>query len=120
MPRIQSGALLAAVALAGCGGDGSHATGAGAKVFKDARCGSCHTLQAAKSRGQVGPDLDQLKPAYDVVVRQVSNGGNGMPSFAGRLSATQIRSVAAFVASSTKRSQAAEPSFHPDRTKLAG
>src|SRR5919202_4550291 len=117
MPRIQSGALLAAVALAGCGGSGSKATGARAKVFKDARCGSCHTLQAAKSHGQVGPDLDQLKPQYDAVVRQVSNGGNGMPSFSARLSTRQIRDVAEFVSTSTKHTTAI--AFKPDNKKLA-
>ena len=40
---------------------------AGAKVFASAGCGSCHTLAAAKSSGQVGPNLDQAQPGYDQV-----------------------------------------------------
>ena len=71
---------------------------AGAKVFASAGCGSCHTLAAAKSGGQVGPNLDDAKPSYDVVVDKVTNGGGGMPAFGGQLSEQQIRDVAAFVA----------------------
>jgi mono/diheme cytochrome c family protein len=71
---------------------------AGAKVFASAGCGSCHTLAAAKSGGQVGPNLDDAQPGYDVVVAKVTDGGGGMPSFGGQLSKQQIRDVAAFVA----------------------
>jgi cytochrome c oxidase subunit II len=35
----------------------------GKTVFVNNGCGACHTLQAAKSTGKVGPDLDKL-PAY--------------------------------------------------------
>jgi mono/diheme cytochrome c family protein len=73
---------------------------AGAKVFASAGCGSCHTLAAANSSGQVGPNLDAAKPGYDTVVVMVTNGGGGMPSFGGQLSKQQIRDVAAFVATS--------------------
>ena len=73
---------------------------AGAKVFASASCGSCHTLSAAKSSGQVGPNLDDAKPGYDTVLAKVTNGGGGMPSFGGQLSAQQIRDVAAYVATS--------------------
>ena len=71
---------------------------AGAKVFASAGCGSCHTLAAAKSSGQVGPNLDDAQPGYDLVVDKVTNGGGGMPAFGGQLSEQQIRDVAAFVA----------------------
>jgi mono/diheme cytochrome c family protein len=72
---------------------------AGAKVFASAGCGSCHTLAAAKSSGQVGPNLDDAKPGYDVVVAKVTDGGGGgMPAFGGQLSEQQIHDVAAFVA----------------------
>jgi len=71
---------------------------AGAKVFASAGCGSCHTLAAAKSSGQVGPNLDDAQPSYDVVVPKVTDGGGGMPAFGGQLSEQQIRDVAAFVA----------------------
>jgi mono/diheme cytochrome c family protein len=76
---------------------------AGAKVFASADCGSCHTLAAAKSSGQVGPNLDAAKPGYDVVLGKVTNGGGGMPAFSGQLSEQQIRDVAAYVATSAGR-----------------
>jgi len=71
---------------------------AGAKVFGSAGCGSCHTLAAAHASGQVGPNLDQLRPGFATVQDKVTNGGGGMPPFSGQLSEQQIRDVAAFVA----------------------
>jgi len=74
---------------------------AGKAVFASAGCSGCHTLKAAGSTGNVGPNLDQLKPAYATVVHQVENGGGAMPAFKGQLSQTQIDDVSAFVATST-------------------
>ena len=71
---------------------------AGAKVFASAGCGSCHTLAAANTSGQVGPNLDEAHPSFGTVQVMVTNGGGGMPSFKGQLSEQQIRDVAAFVA----------------------
>ena len=76
------------------GGEGDAA--AGAAVFS-ANCASCHTLAAAGSNGMVGPNLDDLKPSYDQVLNQVTNGGGGMPAYAGTLSETDIQNVAAYV-----------------------
>ena len=49
--------------VAGCGTGGPTKGGnasAGKKLFvADARCGSCHTLKDAGSRGTVGPNLDE-------------------------------------------------------------
>ena len=73
---------------------------AGEKVFGAAGCGSCHTLAAAKSSGQVGPNLDDAQPGYETVLTKVTSGGGGMPSFDGQLTEQQIRDVAAFVATS--------------------
>lgn len=69
----------------------------GAALFTQ-NCASCHVLAAAHSTGTVGPNLDQLKPSQAVVVRQVTDGGNGMPAFGGRLSPAQIDAIAAYVA----------------------
>ncbi|MFL5964825.1 MAG: c-type cytochrome [Gaiellaceae bacterium] len=74
---------------------------AGKAVFASAGCGACHTLKAAGATGTVGPNLDQLKPAYDRVVHQVEVGGGPMPAFKNTLSAKQIQDVAAFVVAST-------------------
>ncbi len=70
---------------------------AGAAVFSSAGCGGCHTLAAAGSAGAVGPNLDDLKPSYDAVLKQVTNGGNGMPAFSGTLSEADIQNVSAYV-----------------------
>jgi mono/diheme cytochrome c family protein len=72
----------------------------GKQVFASAGCGGCHTLKAAGSSGNVGPNLDQLKPSEPVVQHQVEVGGGAMPAFKGRLSDAQIKAVAQFVSSS--------------------
>jgi mono/diheme cytochrome c family protein len=76
---------------------------AGASVFKSAGCGSCHTLKAAGANGQIGPNLDTARPDFETVRSKVEQGGGGMPSFSGQLSADQIRDVAAFVATEAGR-----------------
>jgi plastocyanin len=50
----------AAVVLAGCGSDvkGEHADLVKGKQLFVQRCGACHTLARAGTRGTVGPDLD--------------------------------------------------------------
>jgi mono/diheme cytochrome c family protein len=74
---------------------------AGKAVFASAGCGGCHTLKAAGASGNVGPNLDQLKPPEDRIVHQVEVGGGPMPAFKGQLSEQQIHDVAAFVYAST-------------------
>jgi mono/diheme cytochrome c family protein len=76
---------------------------AGEAVFASAGCGGCHTLEAAGSSGNVGPNLDEAKPDAALVVDRVTNGKGVMPSFKGQLSEKQIQDVAAYVASSTQR-----------------
>jgi len=69
----------------------------GGQVFASAGCGGCHTLAAANSGGNVGPNLDDLKPDFATVQNQVQNGGGGMPSFGGDLSPAEIDAVARYV-----------------------
>ena len=71
---------------------------AGGAVFRSAGCSNCHTLAAANAHGQIGPNLDRLKPGYEQVRLQVQDGGSSMPSFKGQLTPVQIRNVAAYVA----------------------
>jgi mono/diheme cytochrome c family protein len=71
---------------------------AGGTVFRVAGCGSCHTLNAAGATGQIGPNLDDLRPSFQQVRAKVESGGGGMPSFRGDLTTKQIGDVAAFVA----------------------
>ena len=69
------------------------------KAIFTANCSSCHTLSAAGASGQIGPNLDNLKPSESRVVGQVNKGGGAMPAFAGQLSPAEIKAVAAYVAS---------------------
>jgi mono/diheme cytochrome c family protein len=125
-------ALAAAfLLLAGCGGGGGARkptaapakSGPGARLFTSAGCGGCHVLAAARTHGDVGPDLDRLQPTFAVVQRQVRDGGGGMPPFAGKLSAAQIQMLAAYVSGATAASAAKKLSvaaaFKPDATKVA-
>ena len=76
----------------------------GLKVFNNkAQCGMCHTLQAAGSEGQIGTNLDQLKPLMPQVVSAVTNGIGVMPSFEGMLSSEEIEAVSYFVSTSTNQ-----------------
>jgi len=75
---------------------------AGEAVFASAGCGGCHTLEAAGSSGEVGPNLDEAKPDHALVVDRVTNGSGVMPAFEGQLDDKQIQDVAAFVVASTQ------------------
>jgi mono/diheme cytochrome c family protein len=127
-PGVIAALLLGVLALAGCGAEGVasptpktvigtvataptfpivpafHLKGdpkKGSSVFSSAGCGSCHTLAAAHATGTIGPNLDALKPDYQAVTAQVTNGGSAMPAFKKTLSTQQIADVAAFVVTST-------------------
>jgi mono/diheme cytochrome c family protein len=71
----------------------------GRQVFVSS-CGSCHTLAAAGTSGQLGPNLGQVSLTAAQVASQVRQGGGSMPAFADRLSPAEIQAVAAFVAKS--------------------
>ncbi len=65
-----------------------------------AQCGMCHALQAAGSEGQIGPNLDQLRPSIPQVIAVVTNGIGVMPPFEGILSSEEIEAVAYFISAS--------------------
>jgi mono/diheme cytochrome c family protein len=49
-------------------GEGGAAEGdpaAGEQIFSDATCNTCHTLEAAGSTAEVGPNLDEALPGQD-------------------------------------------------------
>jgi mono/diheme cytochrome c family protein len=81
------------------GGGGGGAAPDGKSVFAKAGCSACHTLKDAGATGNVGPNLDQLKPSEAAVEKQVTNGGGGMPAFKSQLSAAEIKAVAKYVSS---------------------
>ena len=76
----------------------------GLEVFNNkAQCGMCHTLKAAGSEGQIGINLDQLKPLMPQVIMAVTNGNGVMPAFEGMLSSEEIEAVSYFVSTSTNQ-----------------
>jgi mono/diheme cytochrome c family protein len=125
-------AIGLAVAAVGCGGSAAKpaatpasVSDAGVELFVQAGCGSCHTLAAARAGGQIGPNLDQLKPDAATVARQVRSGGGAMPSFRDQLSSKQIDDLAAYVArvAGTKGTRGMPDSvaatFRPTSTKVS-
>jgi mono/diheme cytochrome c family protein len=131
MRRLAAPALLLAVFVltaAGCGGKGSSSSSSGdkaagsgtpgEKVFSTAGCANCHTMEAAGAKGTIGPNLDVLRPNEQTVKRQVTNGGNGMPSFKSKLSPTEIQQVAAFVSTAAGTGRAGKVSFEPNDQKV--
>jgi hypothetical protein len=105
--------LVLLLGLAACGGGDNDAAepGAGAtapaegtdtrrgrRSLRPRAAGAATRWQPPMPPGGGGPDLDDLQPSFETVVRQVTNGGGGMPAFEGDLTEKQIRDVAAFVA----------------------
>ena len=77
------------------------ATGAGnaaaGKTIYASNCSTCHGADGHGGNG--GPDLTSIPSAkdYQTVLKQVENGGGGMPAFKGTLSQQQINDVATYV-----------------------
>ena len=68
-----------------------------------ANCASCHTLADADSEGQIGPNLDMLKPNMMRVLNAVTMGIGVMPAYEGQLSYEEIEAVSYYVSKSTKK-----------------
>ena len=76
----------------------------GLKVFNNkAMCGACHVLKAAGSTGNIGPDLDSLKPSEEQVRDVVTQGFGVMPAFGeeGLLTSEEIDAVSYYVTNSS-------------------
>ena len=76
----------------------------GLDIFNNkAMCSSCHVLKAAGSSGDIGPDLDDLKPLEEQVRGVVTEGLGVMPAFGeeGILSKEEIDIVSFYVANSS-------------------
>ena len=75
----------------------------GLEVYNNkAQCGVCHVLQSAGSEGQIGPNLDQLKPTIHRIISVVTNGIGVMQAWEGILTHEEIEAVAYYVFNSTK------------------
>jgi len=76
----------------------------GLEIFNNkAMCGICHVLKAAGSTGNIGPDLDSLKPSEEQVRDVVVEGLGVMPAFGeeGLLTSEEIDAVSYYVAHSS-------------------
>jgi len=62
-----------------------------------ASCSTCHTLKDAGSEGQIGPNLNDIRPEKIVVMNAVTNGIGVMPAYEGELSEDEIEAVSYYV-----------------------
>jgi mono/diheme cytochrome c family protein len=110
--RLAAVAVLAALALAGCGQSSDQADLVnGKKLFiGKGTCGSCHTLQRAGTKGNQGPNLDEAftnarssgfgDSGIEGVVRdQIAHPRRGSIMPANLVSGDDRRDVAAYVGS---------------------
>ena len=76
----------------------------GKTIFlEQGNCVACHTLADAKANGEIGPNLNQIKPDIGRVVSAVTNGIGIMPPYAGTLSEQEIQAVAHYVSISANQ-----------------
>ena len=66
----------------------------------DGNCATCHTLEDANSYGNIGPNLNEIKPDIMRIITAVTNGIGVMPAYEGELSAEEIKAVAIYVSQS--------------------
>jgi mono/diheme cytochrome c family protein len=104
---VPNGGTAPATSEDGGGGGGSTGQGnakLGVLIWHEQGCVNCHELAdagigATGRAGVVGPNLDEAKPSYDLVVERVTNGKGEMPSFSEQLLPSEIQDVAAYVSS---------------------
>ena len=65
--------------------------------LEQGNCATCHTLADAKSNGNIGPNLNQIKPDLVKVVNTVTKGIGVMPPYKDILSSEEIEAVAHYV-----------------------
>jgi len=63
-------------------------------------CSTCHTLADANSDGQIGPNLNDIRPDKKWVINAVTYGIGVMPAFEGQLTSEEIEAVAHYVSTS--------------------
>lgn len=66
---------------------------------KPVACAVCHTLADAGSAGTIGPNLDELHPNKEQIVKVMMEGMGAMPSFAESLSDEEREAIATYVSS---------------------
>ena len=75
----------------------------GKAIFlEQGNCAACHTLLDAGSDGNIGPNLNEIRPDIMRVIAAVTNGIGVMPSFEEILTIDEINSVAHYVYTATE------------------
>ena len=76
----------------------------GKDVFMNkAVCSTCHVLADSGSNGQIGPNLNHIRPSKMRVIDVVTNGIGVMPSYQGELTIEEIEAVAHYVSLSSNQ-----------------
>ena len=66
-------------------------------------CSTCHILADAGSEGQIGPNLNEIRPEKITIINAVTNGIGVMPAYEGQLSTEEIEAVAHYVSISANQ-----------------
>ena len=76
----------------------------GLEVYNNkAQCGVCHTLRAAGSVGDIGPNLDQINVQMSQIIYAVTKGIGVMPPWEDILTNEEIEAVAYYVFNNTNK-----------------
>ena len=76
----------------------------GKKIFlEEGNCAACHTLSDAGSEGNIGPNLNEIRPEINRVIAAVTNGIGVMPAYEGLLTEDEIKSVSYYVSEAAEK-----------------
>ena len=76
----------------------------GKKIFlEEGNCATCHTLSDAGSEGNIGPNLNEIRPEINRVIAAVTNGIGVMPAYEGLLTEDEIKSVSYYVSEAAEK-----------------
>ena len=76
----------------------------GKKIFlEQGNCAACHILLDAGSEGNIGPNLNEIRPDIMRVILAVTNGIGVMPAYQGELSIEEIDAVSHYVSLSAEK-----------------
>ena len=60
-------------------------------------CSTCHILADSGSVGQIGPNLNEIRPDKITIMNAVTHGIGVMPAYEGQLTSEEIEAVAHYV-----------------------
>ena len=70
--------------------------------LEQGNCAACHALLDARSNGNIGPNLNEIRPDIMRIIAAVTNGIGVMPTYQGELSSEEIEAVAHYVSVSSE------------------